>query len=264
MRAGIGALVLSAALLQAPPSAAEDVPVKMLTLKGDHGAYADFAVADSVTIVPGDSIIHTDGSYAGFTLYSLPDHKLKSGRTLIPAFEATGHPFGPLTHVLPQDLGPGMYRVYLFTDGATTIQIPLQGLSRPLRVRPKSPASVEAGVLDLAKYPLLLHGSARVSIDVGEPNWMYLVALETAPASAGSRMSVCAAPRGAIDCAVHGESPGGTALYPGVGVQSYALKFSQGSAASGPKDLLFSVDGAGIADSLLGFYVLVHTSPVAS
>lgn len=250
---------VSATSIQEPP--APPAHLETLTIRGSASSYVDVEIAESVVVHTGETRVSTEGQYAGFLILSLPDKSFKTGGVSVPAFDDTGHPFGPLTMSRPSvELEPGAYRVHLFAEAPAVVHTPLGGAVRSLRVRPSKPASVEAGVVSLTSEYAALHGRGAVAVDIQPGSRVLMATLQVTEHHQASRMAVCVADPGTPDCAaLRDRGVGSDALYPAPSVsRSYFLTETGGTPQPGPADLLFSVDGVGLAETLLGFYLVIQ------
>jgi hypothetical protein len=256
-RAAIIGLTLLIGSVGAAPVAAVEATSAALVLKGASSAYVDVEFSTPFTPLDSEVAVSTEGTYAGYAIYGL-ENGLRSGLVSIPAFDRTGQPFGPATFTLQRELPAGLYRVYLIADGESKVQVPVDGLAQRLRLRPETPARIDAGVVDLATFPLIDHGAARVPVELGQGNWLYMAALQVVEHHQASRMSVCAAAAGG-DCLVHDAGPGSSGVYSAPSLfPGYFLHETGGTAREGLTDLLFDIDGVGVSKALLGFYFVMH------
>ena len=230
-----------------------------LNIKGYSSSYVDVELAETILVRVAETHVATEGEYGGFRVESLSGGNV-AGAVSVPAFDATGQPFGPLLVSRPDvKLEPGPYRVYLFADGPTVVRVPLSGATRSLRLRPVEAADVDAGVLDLATVRPVAHAARRVPVGIRPGSRVMMAALQVAQLHQASRMAVCVAEPGTPDCALTGRGVRSDALYPALSIgRSYLLTRAGGSPEPGPSDLMFTIDGAGLADALLGFYLVVH------
>jgi hypothetical protein len=250
--------------LLAAPTTGHSTPVQPsagLVIRGPGNSFADVVWKADVTLLAEESVVETIGSYGGFAIYSLPDLRFKGGFVTVPAFEETNHPFGPLPYSRREiELRGGSYRIFLLGDAATSIDVPAAGLRRPARIVTSEPASIDAEVLDLSSLPSAPHAARNVPVEIRENSRVFMVALQVAEHHQASRMDVCVTERGGRECLLGGRpSNGALFMSPGGLFDGHFMSIVAGMPREGPSDLVFRVDGVGLANTLLGFYLIVHT-----
>jgi hypothetical protein len=120
---GLTAFLLLLALAHGARAAAPPA----LTVTGDHTATAEITLTARTTLDFDDALVSTQGRYALLTVYSAG--RMAGGVARLPELADPAQP-DPLAP--PSVLGngtvtldPGRYRVYLMTDAATTVAVPL-------------------------------------------------------------------------------------------------------------------------------------------
>lgn len=249
---------LSRSRQSAPPAPGDTS--RTLTIKGSSSSYVDVDIADAVLVRVAETEVAMDGEYGGFLVEPLSDRGNGGGAVSVRAFDATGQPFGPLALSRPEiELEPGSYRVYLFADGPTVVRVPLDGATRSLRVRPVEAVDVDAAVVDLASARPAAYAARRVSVETRPGSRVAMAILQVAQHHQASRMALCVADPETPDCTAAGRGVGNIGLFPAPSVfRGYLLAYAGGVPSPGPAELVFSVEGVGVAEALLGFYLVVH------
>lgn len=113
---------LLAALLGffAVPSSA--APADGILLRGSRSAWIDVTVYANATIAPGDIELKTKGSYVGFFLSPAPANRDTVGVLSMPRVAAS-----PIKLGQSWDVRAGKYRMFLLTDGAAEVFVPIDG-----------------------------------------------------------------------------------------------------------------------------------------
>lgn len=252
--------MLITALLVAPSPARSNEGTAILTLRGESNSYAEVRLDAPATVRPSETAVSTTGTYAGFAIYAMPGHHFRTALYWVTAFEEMGSPFPPLTFSRNEVvLDPGVYRIYLVADGPSTVKTRIEGLARPLKLRPATLARMEAGVLDLAVAPLATLGAASIPVRFREGGQVFMIAMQVAHYHQASRMAMCVADPGVRDCALGARNVYSDFLFPAPSVfRGYFRAFAAGDPRPGAADLVFNVAGVGLSESLLGFYLVIH------
>lgn len=117
-------LAVLVSLLVAPVSAA--TPAEGIFLRGSRTAYVDLYVYVNRTIAVDDVVMKTKGTYVGFYLSPAPADRDTVGALVMPRVGATG-PGAVMQLGQSWDVQAGRYRMFLLTDGAAEVFIPIEG-----------------------------------------------------------------------------------------------------------------------------------------
>jgi hypothetical protein len=135
-------------LLVVPASAA---PAEGILLRGSRSAYVDLYVYAAATIAPADVTLKTTGSYVGFYLAPAPFNRDTVGALVMPRVGATGDDAASLIKLGDSwDVQAGKYRMFLLTDGAAEVFVPIEGHAfRGYQPRGPAPVSVRRADFDV-------------------------------------------------------------------------------------------------------------------
>lgn len=125
-RVSLLALLLCAlSLLSVPSSAAPD---EGIIVRGSRTAYVDVYVYATHTIAPADIRFTRRGSYAGFFMSPAPADRPTVGGMVMPRVGATGETSQDVIKLGESwDVHPGKYRLFLITDAAAEVFVPIEG-----------------------------------------------------------------------------------------------------------------------------------------
>lgn len=155
LRRIVVAVIAMLAGLLAVPAAAENDGI---LLRGSKSGWVDVTVYVNTTIVSGDIEMTTKGSYVGFFMAPAPANRDTVGALLMP--RVTGAT--PARIGQSWDLQAGKYRMFLLTDGAAEVFVPIDGQGfRGWTPRGRAPVSLRR--LDFSVDP----GTPQDTRDVG-------------------------------------------------------------------------------------------------
>ena len=155
-RTALLALLAALAGFFAVPSSA--APAEGIMLRGSRSAWVDVTVYANTTIAPADIELKTKGSYVGFFMAPAPANRDTVGALLMPRVT------GPTPSRIGEswDLQAGKYRMFLLTDGAAEVFVPIDGQGfRGWNPRGHAPVSLRR--LDFSIDP----GTPQDTRDVG-------------------------------------------------------------------------------------------------
>lgn len=139
-------LVLGATMF-APASAAS----ASVTLSVTRSGYFDIALPANVSINPYQSRVSTRGTYGGWLLLkrgaAYDFQAPASGAIWLDAFTSSSAERTWPSITLPgaRRLAAGTYRVYVVGDAPTTVSIPVEGMTRPIRLSGGRPSYAAGG-----------------------------------------------------------------------------------------------------------------------
>lgn len=178
-------LAVLCGLLAAPSNAA---PLGGLMLRGSKTAYVDVYVYVNTTVTLADVTLKTKGSYVGFFLAPAPANRDTVGALVMPRVGATG---GDSTNTIKLgeswDLRAGKYRMFLITDGASEVFVPIEGQGfRGWVPKGKAPLSVTRADFDVAagtpgatrRHPMTLRQRSLV-VAAGQASSSSLTAVDS-------------------------------------------------------------------------------------
>lgn len=209
MRRPFATLLLAASL--ATPAGAAPATAQEVVLTGSRSAHVEVTMpgrfkprlgvfgADGVTVT-------TRGTYAGVWFESVTTPaRLSQGAVVVPAI-GDDLPVGWGGSDRDDfSLPAGRYRVHLLTDGASTVRVRVDGLSRGLRLVPRAPSDVRAKTVTVdavrASIPVLVRpatttvliGFARNDPSVGNAVNICLDEGRQTPCETGSGYGISAA-----------------------------------------------------------------------
>ena len=126
-------------LLAVPSGAAT---VEGIVLRGSTSAYVDLYVYVNKTISVADVVMKTKGTYVGFYLAPAPANRDTVGALVMPRVGATDSA-SALKLGESWDVQAGKYRMFLLTDGASEVFVPIEGQGyRGWVPRGRAPVSV--------------------------------------------------------------------------------------------------------------------------
>lgn len=137
-------LAILAALVSLLAVPARAATAEGILLRGSKSAYVDLYVYVNRTISVADVTMKTKGSYVGFFLAPAPANRDNVGALVMPRVGANG---GDTTGVIKLgdtwDVQAGKYRMFLLTDGAAEVFVPIEGQGfRGWNPRGRAPFSV--------------------------------------------------------------------------------------------------------------------------
>lgn len=152
-----------------PPIEASKPAGTFLVIRGDSAASSSLKLPADVIFDLDKMEIQTKGSYVVWQLvYKVraKGHTFQfpaAGALHVPAFERADSRFGPIS------LGSkvkyaGDYRLYLVTDGPTTIRVPAEGLKRTTRIRPSTPVRSKGSLFHLAESSHPVAGTSEMPV----------------------------------------------------------------------------------------------------
>ncbi|HEV2889011.1 MAG TPA: hypothetical protein VGX28_01400 [Frankiaceae bacterium] len=169
-RVSLLAVLLCALTLFAVPSHA--ATSEGILVRGSRTSWVDVYVYSTATIAPGDIEFTRRGSFAGFYLSPAPANRPTVGALVMPRVGATGETATDVVKLGESwDVAPGMYRLFLITDGYAEVFVPIEGQGlrgfspnrpAPLAVH-RADFDVPAGSAgEVKQYPLALRARSLV------------------------------------------------------------------------------------------------------
>ena len=198
LRRIVAVVAMLAGLLAVPGSAAENDGI---LLRGNKSGWVDVTVYVNTTIAPGDLEMTTKGSYVGFFMSPAPANRDTVGALLMPRITGTT----PSRLGESWDLQAGKYRMFLITDGAAEVFVPIDGQGfRGWTPRGHAPVSLRR--LDFSVDP----GTPQDTRDVGINLKMRSLVIVAGSVSSSSltaveHLSACVSP--ATACAASARMP---------------------------------------------------------
>lgn len=165
----LAALACVLSLLGLPSSAATN---EGIIVRGHRTTWIDVYVYSTATIAPADIRFTRRGSFAGFFLSPAPANRPTVGGMVMPRVGATGETQADVIKLGESwDVAPGMYRLFLLTDGPAEIFVPIEGQGlrghtprahAPLSLRPVEFDVAAGSTGETRQYPLSLRARSLV------------------------------------------------------------------------------------------------------
>ena len=139
------------AALAVPPVAASPAtrPSKkrIITLSGSKSGWTDIHFDSPVQMLSEDTKIKSKSDYAAYVLQKKGEPDYRSGAFWLSIFERAGGlaPEPMSAGTIP----PGNYRLYLITEGRSTLRIPVEGLKASRKLSPRKPVKSDGGTHEL-------------------------------------------------------------------------------------------------------------------
>jgi hypothetical protein len=123
-----------------------------IVLRGGHSAYVDLTVYVATTIDTSQLVLRTKGSYVGFFMSPAPANRDTVGALVMPRAGATGADSASTVKLGKSwDVQAGRYRVFLLTNGASEVFIPITGQGvHAYTPRGRAPVSVRRADFNVA------------------------------------------------------------------------------------------------------------------
>ncbi|HEX8001929.1 MAG TPA: hypothetical protein VF519_04460 [Mycobacteriales bacterium] len=144
----LAALLCALGLLAVPSHGAGN---EGILVRGSRTSWIDVYVYTTATIAPADIEFSRKGSYAGFFLSPAPANRPTVGALVMPRVGATGETQNDVMKLGESwDVAPGMYRLFLVTDGPAEVFVPIQGQGfRGYAPTRRAPVSVHRADFDV-------------------------------------------------------------------------------------------------------------------
>lgn len=191
----------------------------------------------------------TKGSYVGFAIERIPQHKIIVGAVHAPGLDLGGGDV-PTFSTLGQGgwLAPGRYRIHLLTDGRSTVRIEVgSGAAIRRSLRPRVATDAKGRVLPIGLGTLAPAGQARAEMAVKRGTHAVLMSKIDAEAGQVDYLSQCVTEIGATcqDADRHDED-----LYPCPGCSGSAITLARHypprSLERGRREAVFTAATAGV------------------
>lgn len=198
MRRVAACVALLCALFAVPADAAP--PHAFLVITGSRSAVVDITMPRDTTGTPGSlgylcADFTTKGTYAAYLLRPVSGRGPTWGGMLTAKWPFGKHPSCFTDHSDDRPLKAGRYRLYLMTDGATTLRVTLPGYTRNVVARPTRPFRVVAEYFDVPG--VALPGEVKREFTMTRRTYALQSLYVASDMPAGvETMQVCAGPRG--------------------------------------------------------------------
>lgn len=138
--------MIVASLLVMPSAQAQVSGSASIILTGSRTGYVDLTFTGPVTLDEFRAKFEYSGTYSGWFIHKLGEAVDTAGdeagsaaiRSLVPAGDPPTSPSFEFAFGFNPELSAGSYRLYLLSDGPSTVTIPVEGISKDIRFRPRA------------------------------------------------------------------------------------------------------------------------------